>query len=577
MSEKCWKFLKWFLLIGTFLAAVKLIVVDYSMDEEYQIVMAYRRIKGDVLFKTMWEPHQTSAFACYFLMRIYGLFVKNFDGVVVYLRVVTTLIQALLSFWLYLSVKSRTDKKYAFLLSLIYFNFVPKLIQIPEFSNLQLWFFTVCVLLLIKEDKKAYHFILAGIGMSLEVLSYPSTLILFPIFIVCILFSEKAKKKLSGVLIFAGTCISCGIAWTAYIISGVGFNDFFRNLKLILSFDSTHNLNVSDQADNKFTAMAGQFGETFLLLLAVTLLSVISYYLVKAVSKKKSTVTIPLTVYMLFYSAVVQLIFWTVLQSGYERPQIILIVCLLLPIIRLIVSLKNKSFKVCLNTYILPYLPALLGTYGVILAVLYMSDLGLWNSLATGILGAIFSLLPEINRIDEKTRAGKSISKLVLILLISLTAVFAFGKGFTVKLGKFPTNTILGVSNITKKGPAEFIFSHYMQSYILNSDYEDFKTYIAPGSKVLIVNTMTEGVGTTPYMYNDYEICHFSIVDPTTFDEKLLTYWELYPEKYPEVIVVDCWYNNLCISPDSWIMQYIENDFGYSEAIDGKYVRFYIK
>ena len=26
---------------------------------------------------------------------------------------------------------------------------------------------------------------------------------------------------------------------------------------------------------------------------------------------------------------------------------------------------------------------------------------------------------------------------------------------------------------------------------------------------------------------------------------------------------------------DSWIMQYIENEFGYQEVVDGKYLRFY--
>ncbi len=81
--------------------------------------------------------------------------------------------------------------------------------------------------------------------------------------------------------------------------------------------------------------------------------------------------------------------------------------------------------------------------------------------------------------------------------------------------------------------------------------------------------------GTTPYMFGEYEVCHFSTVDPTSYDERLLTYWELYPEKRPDVIVVDCWYGQLMEDPDNWIMQYIENDFGYTSCTDGKYVRFY--
>ena len=44
------------------IAAIKLIITDYTLDEEYQLLMAYRNIRGDAIFGEMWEPHQTSAF-----------------------------------------------------------------------------------------------------------------------------------------------------------------------------------------------------------------------------------------------------------------------------------------------------------------------------------------------------------------------------------------------------------------------------------------------------------------------------------------------------------------------------------
>ena len=34
-------------------------------------------------------------------------------------------------------------------------------------------------------------------------------------------------------------------------------------------------------------------------------------------------------------------------------------------------------------------------------------------------------------------------------------------------------------------------------------------------------------------------------------------------------------YGQLMEKEDSWIMQYIENEFGYQEVVDGKYLRFY--
>ncbi|MBQ3851863.1 MAG: hypothetical protein II760_00625, partial [Lachnospiraceae bacterium] len=119
------------LFIFSILAAVKLIFVDYTMDEEYQIVMAYRNLSGDSVFGTMWEPHQTSAFMCIAIMYVFRLLTGGYTGVVITLRIVTELVRAALSYWIFRSVKRYTDKTTALLSALLYFNSVPKLIDIP--------------------------------------------------------------------------------------------------------------------------------------------------------------------------------------------------------------------------------------------------------------------------------------------------------------------------------------------------------------------------------------------------------------------------------------------------------------
>ena len=84
-------------------------------------------------------------------------------------------------------------------------------------------------------------------------------------------------------------------------------------------------------------------------------------------------------------------------------------------------------------------------------------------------------------------------------------------------------------------------------------------------------------VNTIQYTFKNAEVCHYSIVDPTAYDERLLNYWSYYPEKEPNIIVIDCWFGNMLFTPDSWIVKYIENDFGYKEVIEGDYVRIYKK
>ena len=150
MSEKSWKVLKYVLVIGSVLAALKIIFVDYTLDEEYQIVMAYRNLNGDHLFKQMWEPHQTSAFLCAGLMWLYRKVTGTYTGVVLFLRFVTTIVQVVLTYGVYRTIVKRIEKNYAFLLAILFFNITPKIIQIPDFSNMQLWFLMIPVLLVMK-------------------------------------------------------------------------------------------------------------------------------------------------------------------------------------------------------------------------------------------------------------------------------------------------------------------------------------------------------------------------------------------------------------------------------------------
>ena len=137
-------------------------------------------------------------------------------------------------------------------------------------------------------------------------------------------------------------------------------------------------------------------------------------------------------------------------------------------------------------------------------------------------------------------------------------------------------NNVLQSRGIMREGPAAGIISDYMNAYIYNSDYEDWQSYIQDGDRVLIMVDLMN-LSTIQYLFKDVEISHFSTVNPTAYDERLLEYWEMYPEKYPNVIIVDCWYGQLMTDPEGWLMQYIENDFGYVQVNDGKYIRIFRK
>ncbi len=574
--EKGWRLLRNLLILGSFLACIKLIFVDYTLDEEYQIVMAYRSLSGDTLFGTMWEPHQTSAFVCAALMRLFTAVWGGYTGVVVFLRCVTTLVQLFLTLWVYRILKKVTEREYAFLLGICYFNIVPKLIQIPEFSNLQLWSFTVIVLSLAEYRLKAVDgkrsragwlwIFVSGLGMSLSVLAYPADLLLFPVFLIVILFAGE-RRKVRGALLFAGTCAVCGGLFILAVLRRVSLDEMLRNVGYILKFDLTHDLSIGD--GSRLTRILQGLGEEFLLFGAAFLIGVLIWLILRKSipeTMKRTPFLTGVAVPTALAAEGIQLVYWTVLGKGYEEPQIHLFAILCLAAAGWYYADERK--------YLL--LPCLAGSLVLLLGVLYMSDLGFFYAIPHAMPGVLACALLLVFALENSF--GKSTSRVwILVLLGSLAFVSIFGKGVTLRAGKTETNTVIGLGGIMKEGPAAGILTNYMQAYVNDCDYEDFEAYVDEGLNCLIVTNMVGTGGTTPYLFRDLSVSHFSIVDPTSYDERLLAYWELYPEKTPDVIVVDCWYGQLMEPEDSWIMQYIENDFGYSRSEDGRYVRFYFR
>jgi len=574
-SDGKWKMLRMILLLGSFFAAMKLIFVDYTLDEEYQIVMAYRNMKGDMLFKEMWEPHQTSAFFCAGLMWLYRAVTGTFTGVVLYLRFVTAGIQLALSHFVYRTLARGMKKEYAFLLAALYFNIVPKNIQIPEFGNMQLWFLTVCILLMMKyyydlEQKRIsrrYLFIGVGVALSCEILTYPTCIILFPFFLIWI-FAKSGKSRWRDGMILAITCAVCGGLWLVCVLQHVSLQELSGNLEKLLSFDLTHD--VSGVTVEK----ARNYSDNFVLWgawLAVTgAVSSLLYLAVRFWLKRKGRAVsgkagwLIRLVMAVITAEAVQIYYWAVKGIGYEYLQLhFLVVWLSAAVVWFWAGERRKAL-----------FWGMAGTLAAYAGVMYISDLAMYYTLPHGALGIVFAVAAMIFAMEKVM--GESARPWICLLTVSLCCCCIFGKGYVLRGGK-SNNTIRAVGGIMKEGPAAGILTDYMGAYIYNSNYHFYRENLQQGDKVLIVANMIMSAGTTAYLFDDYEVCHFSVVDPTSYDERLMAYWEQYPDKRPDIIVVDCWYGELKEPRDNWIMRYIEDGFGYTAVQDGDYVRFYRK
>ncbi|MCR5715557.1 MAG: hypothetical protein K6G23_01750, partial [Lachnospiraceae bacterium] len=249
----------------------------YGLDEEYQIVMSYRSVTMDSLFGTMWEPHQSSAFLCALLMKPY-LALFGTSGIVLYLRAAGTLIHLRISILLYRTLCKIVQREYAWFLALIYVNTIPKQIITPEFGIMQVWFFTLLMISLwnfaaaLKQPSGgAVHLILLGLWMSLEVLSYPSCILLAPFVLLVILWISH--RKIWDGLLFVGTCAVCGISYVTLILQKITVTEFVNNLSNIVGGDVTHQSTLL----TKLQSAGLSLGKIALLLALICGISMVSY------------------------------------------------------------------------------------------------------------------------------------------------------------------------------------------------------------------------------------------------------------------------------------------------------------
>lgn len=557
LKQNRWKI---FLILLSILGSLKMLFFAVGMDEEYQIVMSYRNVIGDKLFLNMWEPHQSSAFLCTLLMKPYCLLFGT-TGIVLYLRACGTLLHLGISLYLYKVLKDFVGEKYAWLLALLYYNIIPKQIILPEFGIMQVWAYTLLSLFLMRyytHGRKLKSLVLAASALALNVLSYPSCLILFP-FLLPVIARLSGKDKWKDMGVFT---LVCGIWAAGYL--GMLFcyttpMELLDTLSHILAGDITHSL-----------SLAGKLLLFCKKAIYMVLLWGVCRLLAEAAAKRKGLPPVVAHCLTILPVCAIQLFCWVVLDTGYEYLNLHLAAA---AVAGLCSCARVRDMPDDTGTKALLLRYSLIGAVLSLLSVIYLTDITLTESIPHAMPAAVFGAALLILACRDSRR--EDCFKWMNLALTALVLTAILGKTYTLRGGDY--SNILQSGGIMKNGPAAGTISNYIRAYIYNSDYEDWQTYIQDGDKVLVVVDLVQGLDTIQYLFKDVEISHYSVVNPTAYDERLLEYWTMYPEKTPNVIIVDCWYGDLKADPDSWIMRYIEEDFGYTQVEDGSYIRIYRK
>lgn len=569
------KYVAGILIIGSILAALKCIFVSLQMDEEYAISMAYRLLRNDRMLTEIWDPHQTSAFFIQFLMWVYMKMTGTTTYVVLFIRFVGVLIHAGVAYYLYRNLCQVTKREYSFLLAVVYFNLLPKGYVMPEFSNMMMWSLTMLLISLSRltfwENKKnitnkklLWIAIEIGLWTCLMVLSYPSCVIIYPFVIWYLLkYSTYGKKVMCIVTL---VCILSAITYVLWLLTYMSVPELIANMRSVIASCGSHGGGAQ--------VRLGKYGYDMGCLLlfggGYIFASVVLRYIVQRKSDGACTKQEKVAAWMLMFlvsSFALHVLHWILMLWHYEYSYPFAYYFVIFGFAFYCMRSAGESVFDARDRQLLSLW--WWGNVVMYIAILLLTNLTLFTSvkyLMPGIVVCVLAIITYAENVAPEI-AQRWVRRVLIIWCF--TAIFVKGWVYTTDDGSMKNITCIG--NIIGVGPAKGIITEYMQGYMQESIYEELHTYVEPGDNLMVVDWHT-----LCYLYQDVNIASPITICTPTYDENMLDYWERNPDKYPDVVGILCWFGELQWK-EGWITEWLENDFGASQVVDGKYLRYYIR
>ena len=503
------------------ISCVKTLIQEFNVDEQYAIVLGYRMASGESMFIDLWEPHQTSGFVCAFFIKLYLLLFKTTEGLVIYLRILGILMQVSVSVFAYNVFKKTTSKMVSLYLAIAVFALQPKGIQIAEFSNLFIWSM-LCTMLCFysiytKPDRYKKYAILAGIFVCVSVLCYPSYLIVVPFYAIAMykLFAKKGHT-ING--FFLGTCAIIGIGYIIYFLTKMSVSDFIYGIKQMMT-DGAHSASTLEK-------LLFYLKELKLILVPTIPCVLFSWALFRILKRKK------------------------VLDNKIDKFTFICSITVILTCIYQAFMWMNPGNGVYLHTplafYFVAYVmgikclkkeKALKWIFYIPTAVAFMAAMLLTN---TGIRVTGSYLLPGILAVFAviSAKESQSIYKVVrgmkLACVITFMILLLFQRTYLVCETRGYKADVFYVKQKALSGPALNVYCGWLDGTKYNEAAAVMAQYVKEDEAVLCVTA-----NSLWYLLGEGQISNYSTISTPTFDERLYEYWELHPEKYPDVVIID--------------------------------------
>ena len=541
----------------TVLGIIKTIFISSDIDEAYAIAQAYRLCKGDKLLINMWEPHQFSAYLPAVFMKLFIEITGGTNYVVIFLRIIGSLIHIGLGFWLYKVSCKFVGKTESIFLFFLHLNFLTKWLQIPEFELMNYWYILINFLAFIyyyRISSKKIYLIISGICMMLQLLNYPTMILIYPFYMIGIL--KVSKKVRSEIFISTISAIIPGIFFIIYLFSYMNINTLFKSLSYVMS-DPSHMERLLSERMLDFGISA--LKDIGLMAGFLVVIFFILFMIMKKDIKKILLISFSIDVIIYCIIQIYGCLFMDENQFFMQSRYLLIAVFSIF----IYVAFKPKEKEI----FWFGIIPGFVSMFAALLLTNMTMNVA-YSKLYICVISCFLLLFMLI-----KNKIFKIISYIMCIfLLINL---------FICKLilirvtGCLPVTINANFEKI-QIGPLKGIYMVERTANTINDNCSFISEYVSERD-----NLFYFGCENLIYLCTEANVSVASVQGTSVFNQSFLDYFKENPYKYPTVVAVDKNFNTdyyMVYNPYNYIIdEWIEKEFEYSNKIETDNMILYIR
>lgn len=196
------------ILIGLFIIIVlRRIFINIHIDEENMVAMGYRATVGDAYFTEIQEPQLLIAPIIGLIETLWIAIIGGTAGIFVFMKAITILITLFVAIYVFITIKRRLGTRSALFCALFYGLFHFRYINVIDYTFLFDTASLLCIFIWLNYETakhKYINLILATLMFCVGVLCFPSSVILYPIFL--LLYYEKCGWRGVRLILFVCFC-----------------------------------------------------------------------------------------------------------------------------------------------------------------------------------------------------------------------------------------------------------------------------------------------------------------------------------------------------------------------------------